>query len=50
MPASGLATISKYFGKKPGQTLAEVAAEIRELTDKDKEQLIDGIQNGTLTY
>lgn len=31
----------KFFGLKPGQTRAEFAAEIRELSDKDKQDLVD---------
>jgi hypothetical protein len=39
-----------FFGRKPGQTLMEFGAEINELTEDDKVQLADGIENGTLNY
>lgn len=31
--------MSKFFGRKPGQSLAEFSAELKELTDEDKEEL-----------
>ena len=30
---------SKFFGSKPGQSLLQFAGEVRQLTDKDKEEL-----------
>ncbi len=40
----------KFFGIKSGQTLKDFAAEIRELTDKDKEDLVrDFNEAGMLT-
>lgn len=39
-----------YFGKKEGGTLAGFAAELKELTDQEKQQLADGIRNESLTY
>lgn len=44
------AVLSKFFGKKPGQTLMEFASEVNALTQKDKDDLYDGIENGSLTY
>lgn len=32
--------ILNYFGKKPGQSMGELAAEIKTLTEKDKADLI----------
>lgn len=49
-PRAGAAKIIKYMGKRPGQGLAEMAEELKELTDLDIEQLRTGIENGTLTY
>lgn len=49
-PRAGAAKIMKYMGKKPGQSLADAAAEIKELTDLDMQQLRTGIEDGTLTY
>lgn len=46
----GTAKLVKFFGKRPGQTLAEIAAEIRELSDTDHAQLVGGITDGTLDY
>ena len=40
--AKGLTIQCKnFFGLKPGQTLSEFAAELRQLTDKDKKELVD---------
>ena len=30
---------SKFFGIRPGQSLLQFAAEVRQLTDKDKDDL-----------
>lgn len=49
-PRKGGAKIMKYMGKKPGQNLTDVSAEMKELTDEDVAQLVEGIENGTLTY
>jgi hypothetical protein len=38
------------FFKLPGQRLQEYAAEVKLLTDRDKEQLNEGFENGTMTY
>ncbi|MFC5822291.1 hypothetical protein [Nonomuraea insulae] len=46
----GVSSLKTYFDKKPGQTLAEFAAETRNLSDKDFEQLKTGIDNGTYNY
>jgi hypothetical protein len=45
-----VAKIVKFFGKKPGQSLSEFAAEYKELTETDKQQLFDGISDGSLNY
>lgn len=39
-----------YFGRKPGQNLMEFGQEINELSEKEKIQIADGIEDGTLTY
>ena len=43
-------SLVKFFGKLPGQSLAEIAAEMKPLTDSDVDQLYNGIADGTLTY
>lgn len=43
-------TIKKYFDLKPDQKMQDFLAEYKELTDEDKRQLVDGIENGALTY
>lgn len=47
---SATVVISKFFGKKDGQSLGELAAEIKELSDEDKAQLKAGIEDGTYSY
>lgn len=47
---STLATLYRFFGKREGQGLKEFKAELDELTDNDKAQLVEGINNGTYTY
>lgn len=42
--------ITGYFGKKEGQTLQELLAELKQLSDTDKTQLCEGISSGTFTY
>jgi predicted Zn-dependent peptidase len=48
---NAVVVLAKYFnvgeGKRP---LAEFAKEIKALTVDDKEQLVKGITDGTLTY
>jgi hypothetical protein len=39
----------RYF-RSNSQTVREFAVELNALTDDDKRQLSEGIQNGTLTY
>jgi hypothetical protein len=43
-------TLKDYFGIRPGDALADFAKEIQALSDEDKVQLADGIEDGTLTY
>lgn len=43
-------TLVKFFGKLPGQSLAEIAAEMKPLTNEDVDSLYGGIEAGTLTY
>lgn len=44
------AGLVKFFEKKPGQSLSDFAAEVKELTLDDKVQLLGGIRDGSLTY
>lgn len=46
----GVSELSKFFGRKPGQTLKEFAEEVKELPDTDFYELVDGIKDGTHTY
>lgn len=47
----GTASVLKaYFGYSEGQDLAAFAVEMKALTDEDKAQLVEGIENGTFTY
>lgn len=46
----GAAQLQKFFGKKDGQTLADFAAELKQLTQLDKQQIGQGIADGKLTY
>lgn len=48
--ATNATVIAKFFGKLPGQNLADVMAEMRELTDEDKAQLAGGIKDESLNY
>ena len=43
-------TLKKYFGFKEGDTLKEFLVELKELSTEEKQQLAEGILNGTLTY
>ncbi len=45
-----LKPIKEFFGLKDGQRMTEFANEYRELTDGDKTQLAEGIENSTLDY
>lgn len=47
---SPLKLIKEFFGLKDGQKMTEFANEYKTLTDEDKEQLADGIEDGTLSY
>lgn len=47
---SDAVVLKEFFGKREGQTLTEFVVEMRQLTDEDKQQLADGIRNGSLTY
>lgn len=42
--------LKEYFGLKEGQKLTDFAAELKELTDEEKVQLTEGIEDGSLTY
>lgn len=47
-PKSAVTIISEFFFQ--GMKASEKMAELKKLTDTDKQQLVDGISNGTLTY
>lgn len=49
-PRVGVSLLMKFFGRLPGQTLADFAAEARQLTDADFTEIKAGIENGSLTY
>lgn len=42
--------VKKFFGLKENQTMTQFAAEWKELSDKDKTELTEGIENESLTY
>lgn len=46
---TNLKLISTYF-KVEGERLADFSAGYKALTDVDKEQLGEGLRNGSLTY
>lgn len=50
MAAATIKAALDYFGRKSGQTLKDITEEWKKLTEQDKEQLKEGIGNGTLTY
>ena len=37
-----LSVIRQYFGKKDGQSLSQFAAEVKQLTEADKNELAQG--------
>jgi hypothetical protein len=39
---TAMAIINEFFGRKPGQTLTEFAAEIKELSPEEKAELVNG--------
>lgn len=47
---TGIAGIYKFFGPRPGQSIKDFADEFKMLTVEDKNQLREGIDNGSLTY
>lgn len=49
MPGS-VGVIKKYFGLLPGQSLVDFKNDWGKLTDKDKEELTEGIKSETYTY
>jgi len=46
----GVKHLSNYFGRLPGQSLKDFAAECKALPDADFYQLVSGIESKTLTY
>lgn len=49
-PISDSKAIAGFFGRRPGDTLADFMEEYKALTLEDKKQLGDGIRDGSLTY
>lgn len=49
-PGAGISQLSTYFGRQPGQSLADFGKELKALTIDDKVQLVGGIEDGSLTY
>jgi hypothetical protein len=47
---SATVLLREYFGYREGDGLAQFAAELKALSEDEKEQLAEGIHNGTLTY
>lgn len=47
---STLKTLRDYFGKKEGQSLRELADEFSALSPEEKQQLAEGINNGSMNY
>lgn len=50
MAATESGKAMKFFGKKDGQSLSDFAKEWKELSEDDKGQLIDGVNDGSFTY
>jgi hypothetical protein len=50
MAAATIKAVADFFGRKPGQTLKDWSEEWKLLSETDKEQIKEGIGNGTLTY
>ena len=48
--ASAASVLKKFFGLKDGQTLSDFAGELKQLTDEDKEQLVQGITDESFSY
>jgi len=46
----GVKHLSNYFGRLPGQSLKDFAAECKALPDVDFYALVSGIESKTLTY
>jgi hypothetical protein len=40
MATGDIATLKAFFGLKAGQALADFAAELRDLTEEDREELV----------
>jgi hypothetical protein len=42
--------LKEFFGLREGDKLADFAQELKALSDEEKQQLHDGIEDGSLTY
>lgn len=43
-------TLKEFFGFREGTKLADFGAELKALSDEEKTQLCNGIEDGTLDY
>lgn len=43
-------TFQAYFGRKDGQSLTDFGQEINELSEEEKIQIADGIEDGSFNY
>lgn len=50
MPKSGIAMAMEFFGKLPNQRITEFRDEWNSLSDKDKEEITNGLADGSHTY
>jgi len=50
MAAATIKVVMDYFGRKPGQTLKDWTEEWKALSEESREQIKEGIGNGTLSY
>ena len=42
--------VQELFGRLPGQSLTDFAAELKSLTEQDRIDLANGMSDGTLSY
>lgn len=50
MAAATIKAVADFFGRKQGQTLKDWTEEWKQLTEEDKEQIKNGIGDGTFNY
>lgn len=49
-PKTYIKTLKEFFGFREGQDLAGFGKELKDLSDEEKAQLGEGIENGSLDY